>query len=43
MSEDKKMSLTVKVLLGMVLGIILGLILNLTGLVSNSFIDTYIV
>ena len=37
------MSLTVKVLLGMALGIIVGLILNLTGLISNSFVDTYIV
>lgn len=43
MSEEKKMSLTVKVLLGMALGIIVGLILNLTGLISNSFVDTYIV
>jgi len=43
MSEEKKMSLTVKVLLGMALGIIIGLILNLTGLISNSFVDTYIV
>ena len=43
MSEPKKMSLTVKVLLGMALGIIVGLVLNLTGLISNSFVDTYIV
>ena len=43
MSEDKKMSLTVKVLLGMALGITVGLVLNLTGLVTNSFVDTYIV
>jgi len=43
MSEPKKMSLTVKVLLGMALGIIVGLVLNLTGLVNNFFVDTYIV
>lgn len=43
MSEDKKMSLTVKVLLGMGLGILVGLFLNLTGLISNAFVDTYIV
>jgi Na+/H+-dicarboxylate symporter len=43
MSEAKKMSLTVKVLLGMGLGIIVGLLLNLTGLVTNPFVDTYVV
>ncbi len=44
MSEEKKMSLTVKVLLGMVLGIIVGLVINLTGMNSpGGFIDTYIV
>jgi len=43
MSSDKKMSLTVKVLLGMVLGITVGLGLNLSGLVSNPFVDTYVV
>jgi len=43
MSSEKKMSLTVKVLLGMALGIIVGLVLNLTGLVHNTFVDTYIV
>ena len=43
MSEAKKMSLTIKVLLGMGLGIFVGLFLNLTGLVSNPFVDGYIV
>ena len=43
MSSDKKMSLTVKVLLGMALGIAVGLGLNLSGLVSNPFVDTYVV
>ncbi len=44
MSSDKKMSLTVKVLLGMVLGIIVGLVINLTGLnAPGSFINEYIV
>ena len=43
MSEAKKMSLTIKVLLGMGLGILVGLFLNLTGLVSNPFVDGYIV
>ncbi|MCK5902804.1 MAG: dicarboxylate/amino acid:cation symporter [Cocleimonas sp.] len=43
MSSEKKMSLTVKVLLGMALGIAVGLALNLTGLVKNPFVDTYVV
>ncbi|MGK0272246.1 MAG: Na+/H+-dicarboxylate symporter [Cocleimonas sp.] len=44
MSEAKKMSLTVKVLLGMALGIILGLIINLTGMnAPGTFINEYIV
>ena len=44
MSETKKMSLTVKVLLGMALGIIVGLIVNITGLNSaGSFINEYFV
>jgi Na+/H+-dicarboxylate symporter len=43
MSEAKKMSLTIKVLLGMGLGILVGLFLNLTGLVTNPFVDGYIV
>lgn len=43
MSEAKKMSLTIKVLLGMGLGILVGLFLNLTGLVANPFVDGYIV
>jgi len=43
MSKDKKMSLTVEVLLGMALGILVGLILNLTDLINNVFVDTYIV
>ncbi len=44
MSEEKKMSLTVKVLLGMALGIVVGLIINLTGLnASGGFVDQYIV
>lgn len=33
--SDKKMSLTVQVLVGMALGIVLGLIINLTGLVAE--------
>ena len=44
MSETKKMSLTVKVLLGMALGIIVGLIINLTGMnAPGTFINEYIV
>ncbi len=44
MSEAKKMSLTVKVLLGMALGIIVGLVINLSGLnAPGSFINEYIV
>ncbi len=43
MSEAKKMSLTMKVLLGMALGIVVGLIINLTGLNENSFVSTYII
>lgn len=44
MSEPKKMTLTVKVLIGMGLGIILGLGINLSGLnAEGSFINTYIV
>ncbi len=44
MSEPKKMTLTVKVLMGMGLGIILGLVINLSGLnAEGSFINTYIV
>ena len=44
MSEAKKMSLTVKVLLGMALGILVGLIINLTGLnAPGTFINEYIV
>ena len=43
-SSDKKMSLTVKVLLGMALGIIVGLVINLSGLnAPGSFINEYIV
>jgi len=44
MSEGKKMSLTVKVLLGMALGIIVGLVINLTGMMTpGGFVDQYIV
>lgn len=44
MSEHKKMSLTVKVLLGMALGIGVGLLLNLTGInTDGSFVEIYIV
>ncbi len=44
MSEAKKMSLTVKVLLGMALGIIVGLAINLTGMnAPGTFINEYIV
>jgi len=44
MSEGKKMSLTVKVLLGMALGIIVGLVINLSGMMTEGgFVDRYIV
>lgn len=44
MDNSTKMSLTVKVLVGMALGIALGLIINLTGLNSaGSFINVYLV
>ena len=44
MSESKKMSLTVKVLVGMALGITVGLIINLGGMnATGSFINVYIV
>ncbi len=43
MSSNRKMSLTVQVLLGMALGIIVGLVINLTGLINHSFVDNYIV
>ena len=44
MSGEKKMSLTVKVLLGMALGIIVGLVINLTGMnAAGSFVNEYIV
>ena len=44
MAEKKSMSLTVKVLIGMVLGIIVGLGINLLGLNSpDSFVNIYIV
>ena len=42
MAEGKKMSLTVKVLLGLVLGLITGVIIN-TFLAGNAFIDTWVV
>jgi len=44
MSNDRKMSLTVKVLLGMFFGIIVGLIINFTDMnTTGSFINVYIV
>ncbi|MEE9322062.1 MAG: dicarboxylate/amino acid:cation symporter [Granulosicoccus sp.] len=44
MAEQKKMSLTVKVLLGMALGILVGLVINLGGLnAPGGFIQEYIV
>jgi len=44
MSESKKMSLTVKVLIGMALGIIVGLGINFTGLnAPGSFVSEYLV
>ncbi len=44
MTEDKKASLTVKVLIGMALGIVTGLIFNLSGLnETGSFVNSYIV
>ncbi len=44
MAEKKPMSLTVKVLIGMVLGIVVGLAINLMGLnTPSSFINEYIV
>ncbi len=42
MSEKPGMSLTVKVLLGLVLGLITGVIINLT-LADNAFVDTWLV
>jgi len=42
MSEEKKMSLTVKVLLGLVLGLITGVIIN-TFLAGSAFVDTWLV
>jgi len=41
MSESKKMSLTVKVLLGLVLGLITGVIIN-TFLAGNAFVDAWL-
>ncbi len=44
MSNEKRMSLTVKVLLGMLLGIVIGLFFNLSGLnAAGSFVNEYIV
>jgi len=44
MSEPKTMSLTMKVMLGMIFGIITGLVINLSGLnATGGFIHTYIV
>lgn len=44
MNNNNKMSLTVKVLVGMALGIALGLLINLSGLnTEDSFINTYLV
>ena len=44
MDENKKMSLTMKVLIGMALGIVLGLFFNLSGLnAEGGFVNTYIV
>jgi len=44
MSNDRKMSLTVKVLLGMFFGIVVGLIINFTDMnTTGSFINVYIV
>jgi Na+/H+-dicarboxylate symporter len=44
MNNSNKMSLTVKVLLGMALGIVLGLFINLSGLnAEESFINIYLV
>ncbi|MGI9450990.1 MAG: dicarboxylate/amino acid:cation symporter [Geminicoccaceae bacterium] len=44
MAEEKKTSLTVKVLIGMGLGILVGLIINLSGLNSEgSFVNVYLI
>ena len=44
MADEKKMSLTVKVLIGMGLGILVGLTINLTGLnAEGSFINVYLI
>lgn len=44
MSATKKLSLTSKVLIGMVLGMAIGLLINLTGLnVKGGFVNTYVV
>ena len=42
MAETKKMSLTVKVLIGLVLGLITGVVIN-TFFAKNAFIDTWLV
>jgi Na+/H+-dicarboxylate symporter len=44
MVEDKKMSLTAKVLIGMALGIVVGLVINLAGLnTEGSFVNVYLI
>ncbi|MGI9482560.1 MAG: dicarboxylate/amino acid:cation symporter [Hyphomicrobiales bacterium] len=44
MTSDKKMSLTVKVLLGMLLGIAVGLVINLSGMnAEGSFVNWFVV
>ena len=44
MAEEKKTSLTVKVLVGMGLGILVGLVINLSGLNSEgSFVNVYLI
>ncbi len=44
MASEKKMSLTIKVLLGMALGIIVGLVINLSGMnAEGSFVNWFVV
>lgn len=44
MEQTRKISLTMKVVIGMILGITVGLVINLTGMnADGSFINTYIV
>ncbi|MGI9370884.1 MAG: cation:dicarboxylate symporter family transporter, partial [Hyphomicrobiales bacterium] len=44
MASEKKMSLTIKVLLGMAIGIVVGLVINLSGMnAEGSFVNWFVV